>query len=223
MICICIDGRIDVRYMRRMRNPLLAAFVSVVLVAAGLCSSASAQAPKKVVTSFTILADMAANVGGDRIVVESITKPGAEIHNYQPTPGDILRAQGAELVLWNGLNLEQWFERFLRTLRGVPSAVLSEGIQPLGIREGPYEGKPNPHAWMSPADALIYVENIRKALTELDPEGAAIYEANAKAYSAKIEAVGEPFRRPLRRSRTTVAGSPRARGIRIPGPGFRLA
>ena len=93
---------------------------------------------------------MARNVAGDAADVESLTKPGAEIHYYQPTPGDILRAQDADLILWNGLNLEQWFERFLRNLGDVPSAVLSDGVEPMGIVEGPYEGKPNPHAWMSP-------------------------------------------------------------------------
>ena len=87
-----------------------------------------------------------------------------EVHYYQPTPGDILRARDADLVLWNGLNLEQWFERFLTNLGEVPSAVLTEGIEPMSITEGPYTGKANPHAWMSPTNALIYVENIRKAL-----------------------------------------------------------
>ena len=104
----------------------------------------------KVVTTFTVLADMARNVAGEAAEVELLTKPGAEIHYYQPTPGDIRRAQDADLLLWNGLNLEQWFERFLRNFGDVPSAVLSEGVEPMGIAEGPYEGKPNPHAWMSP-------------------------------------------------------------------------
>ncbi|MEQ9509077.1 MAG: zinc ABC transporter substrate-binding protein, partial [Alloalcanivorax xenomutans] len=68
----------------------------------------------KVVTTFTVIADIARNVAGEAATVESIVKPGAEIHNYQPTPGDIKRAQGAHLILWNGLNLESWFERFFR-------------------------------------------------------------------------------------------------------------
>ena len=102
--------------------------------------------------------------------MKSITKPGAEIHNYQPTPGDILRAQDAELVLWNGFNLELWFERFLRNLSDVPSVVVSEGVRPIGIQEGPYTGKPNPHAWMSPSNALIYVDNIRDALLNTIPK-----------------------------------------------------
>jgi manganese/iron transport system substrate-binding protein len=151
----------------------------------------------KVVTTFTVIADLAKNVAGDAAIVESITKPNAEIHNYQPTPGDILRAQDADLVIWNGLNLELWFEKFFRNLSDVPSAVVSEGIEPMGIAEGPYTGKPNPHAWMSPQAALIYVENIRKALAEHDPANAETYNRNAAAYSEKIKAVVEPIRATL--------------------------
>jgi manganese/iron transport system substrate-binding protein len=140
---------------------------------------------------------MAQNVAGDAAVVESITKHGAEIHGYEPTPQDIVKAQRADLVLWNGLNLERWFERFFSNLRNVPSVVLSEGIEPIGIEEGPYTGKPNPHAWMSPSNAVIYVENIRKALVKLDPANAATYNANAKAYSAKFTALETTVRREL--------------------------
>jgi manganese/iron transport system substrate-binding protein len=151
----------------------------------------------KVVTTFTVIADIAANVAGEAATVESITRPNAEIHNYQPTPGDILKAQDADLVLWNGLNLEQWFERFFRNLRDVPGVVVSEGVEPMGIGEGPYEGKPNPHAWMSPSDVLVYVENIRAALAEHDPDNADIYAANAAAYSQEIEATVAPIREAL--------------------------
>ena len=109
-------------------------------------------------------------------IVESITKPGAEIHDYQPTPLDIVKAQSADLVLWNGFNLERWFERFFENVQDVPSVVVTEGIEPMGITEGPYTGKPNPHAWMSPSNALIYIENIRKALVEHDPANAEVYD-----------------------------------------------
>lgn len=158
---------------------------------------AAAQERIKAVTSFTILADMARNVAGDAAEVISITKPGAEIHNYQPTPGDLVGAQDADLILWNGLNLEQWFARFLDNLPDVPSAVLTEGIEPIGIGAGPYEGKPNPHAWMSPKDALVYVENIRKAFAAVDPANAQIYAANAAAYAARITEAAEPMRQAL--------------------------
>lgn len=140
---------------------------------------------------------MAKNVAGDAAIVESITKPGAEIHNYAPTPGDIQRAQGAQLILWNGLNLERWFEKFFQNLHDVPGAVVSDGIEPLGISEGPYEGKPNPHAWMSPKNALIYVDNIRDAFAKYDPANAETYKANAEAYKQKIEATITPIRATL--------------------------
>lgn len=152
---------------------------------------------KRVVTSFTIIADMAREVAGDAADVESITKPGAEIHGYDPTPKDIVKAQGADLVLWNGMNLELWFEKFFANVKDVPSAVLTEGVTPMGITEGPYTGKPNPHAWMSPANAVIYVENIRKALVKMDPANESVYTANAAVYTAKIKALDEPVRQKL--------------------------
>jgi len=148
----------------------------------------------KVATTFTVIADMARNVAGDAAEVVSITKPGAEIHNYQPTPRDIIKAQDADLILWNGLNLELWFERFFNNLSDVPSAIISDGVEPIGIGDGPYSGKPNPHAWMSPSDALIYVDNIAAALIEHDAENAAIYETNAERYKDAISNAVQPLR-----------------------------
>lgn len=145
--------------------------------------------PLKVITTFTVIADMAKNVAGDAAIVESITKPGAEIHDYQPTPKDILRAQGADVILWNGMNLERWFERFLQDIKGAQSVIVTDGIEPISIYEGPYNGKPNPHAWMSTENALIYIRNIEKALSDADPENAPTYAANAAAYAQKIAAL----------------------------------
>ncbi|MEQ8599835.1 MAG: metal ABC transporter substrate-binding protein [Devosia sp.] len=187
-----------------MELPMRRRLLSALLLAAPLAMTlpamtlpAMAQERLKAVTTFTILADMAQNVAGDAADVVSITKPGAEIHNYQPTPGDLVGAQDADLVLWNGLNLEQWFTQFLDNLPDVPSVVLTEGIEPIGIGEGPYEGKSNPHAWMSPTDALVYVENIRAAFAEADPANAETYNANAAAYAAEISATVEPIRQAL--------------------------
>lgn len=181
-----------------MNLPFLVRLV-IGLLAGGLLAlpATAAGAKKRIVTTFTIIQDMAQNVAGDVAVVESITKPGAEIHGYEPTPQDIVKAQRADLVLWNGLNLERWFEKFFGNLRNVPSAVLTEGIQPIGIDEGPYSGRPNPHAWMSPQNAKIYVENIRKALVKLDPANESTYNANAKAYSARFAAIEETVRSEL--------------------------
>ena len=148
----------------------------------------------KVVTTFTVLADMAQHVAGDAAEVVSITVPGAEIHNFQPTPRDLVRAMDADLILWNGLNLEAWFAQFLDNLGDVPSVTVSEGIDPIAISGGEYDGRPNPHAWMGLENALIYVANIEAALSAADPDNAATYAANAEAYAAELRATLEPLR-----------------------------
>ncbi|MFP9228465.1 metal ABC transporter substrate-binding protein [Pectobacterium cacticida] len=153
----------------------------------------------KVITTFTIIQDIAQNIAGDAATVESITKPGAEIHDYQPTPRDIVKTQSAQLVLWNGMNLERWFTRFFENVKNVPAVVVTEGITPLPIREGAYNGNPNPHAWMSPSNALIYIDNIRNGLIQADPANAEIYNRNAKAYAEKIKALDAPLRERLSR------------------------
>ena len=182
--------------LNRRRFTMIALAATASAAVAG-CSGTPTNDKFKVVTTFTIIADIARNVAGDAATVESITKAGAEIHDYQPTPQDIVRAQGADLVLWNGMNLERWFEKFFENIKDVPGVVVSEGVEPMGINEGPYTGKPNPHAWMSPTNALIYVENIRKALVAHDPANAATYDANAAAYAAQIKALDAPLRERL--------------------------
>ncbi|MBE2893831.1 metal ABC transporter substrate-binding protein [Spirabiliibacterium falconis] len=171
---------------------------SILLASALALTALSVQAKElKVLTTFTIIQDIAQNVAGDKAKVESITKPGAEIHDYQPTPKDIVKAQSADLVLYNGMNLERWFERFLSNVKNVPSVVVTEGIEPLSIYEGPYTGKPNPHAWMSTQNALIYIDNIEKALSKYDPENAQTYRQNAQAYAEKVKAMDAPLREQL--------------------------
>ncbi|MBF6637358.1 zinc ABC transporter substrate-binding protein [Rouxiella silvae] len=151
----------------------------------------------KVVTTFTVIQDIAQNVAGDAATVESITKPGAEIHDYQPTPRDIVKTQSADLILWNGFNLERWFGRFFASIKNVPSVTVTDGITPMPIQEGPYLGNPNPHAWMSPNNALVYVENIRAALVKYDPQHAETYNQNAKNYAEKISQLDAPLRQRL--------------------------
>ena len=179
----------------RLKQPSLSRFPGLAALALFFplsLASATVEADErfKVVTTFTVIADIARNVAGEAAVVESITKPGAEIHDYQPTPRDIVRTRGADLILVNGLNLERWFERFLRDVGDVPRAVVSAGVAPISIHEGPYTGKPNPHAWMSTDNALIYIDNIRRALSELDPANSAEYARNSKAYAERVRAVG---------------------------------
>ena len=171
-------------------------FKSLSVIALGL-AALQAEAKFKVVTTFTVIQDIAQNVAGNAATVESITKPGAEIHEYEPTPKDIVKAQSADLILWNGLNLERWFERFFQNIKDKPAVVVTEGITPLSIYEGPYKDAPNPHAWMSPSNALIYVENIKNALVKYDPKNADIYQKNAAAYAEKIKQLDKPLREKL--------------------------
>lgn len=172
----------------------LTKWASALALAAAMASPALAEDKMKVVTTFTVIADIAANVAGDAAKVVSVTKPGAEIHGYEPTPRDIVRASDADLILWNGMNLELWFEQFLTNLEGVPSVTVSEGIDPISISSGSYKGKPNPHAWMGLDNALIYIDNIATAFAEQDPDNAAIYAANAAAYKDELRATIEPLR-----------------------------
>ncbi len=178
--------------MANLRKTVCALAASaLVLTACGAGDGTSGGTDDKrpvVLTTFTVLADIAANVAGDRLRVESITKPGAEIHGYEPTPDDIKKAAKADLILDNGLNLEAWFARFVSE-SDAPHKVVSEGVQPIAIGEDAYQGKPNPHAWMSPKNVGIYVDNMVKAFSEVASGDAAVFKANGDAYKAKLQAV----------------------------------
>ena len=140
-------------------------------------------------STFTIIADMVSEVGGDRVESISLTKPGAEIHGYQPTPNDLIQASKADVMFENGMNLEVWTEKLRASLPDMPVVKVSDGVVVQYISEDAYAGKPNPHAWMSPEQGLIYVENIRRGLTEYAPEHADYFAMRAKAYSDEIRAV----------------------------------
>lgn len=152
---------------------------------------------KQVLTTFTVLSDMAKNVAGDRADVDSITKPGAEIHGYEPTPQDLVRLQKADIILDNGMNLEKWAEKLYQNVKDIPHVTLTEGIAPMPIAEGPYKDKPNPHTWMSPKNALVYVDAIEKALSGVDKTNADYYKQNAKNYKAEIKKVDAQLRSTL--------------------------
>jgi len=140
-------------------------------------------------STFTIISDMVGEVGGTKIEAISLTKPGAEIHGYQPTPDDLVQASRASVIFENGMNLELWTEKLKASIPDVPVITVSEGVQVIDISEDAYAGKPNPHAWMSPEQGLVYIENIRRELTAIAPEHAEYFANNAAAYSDRIKAV----------------------------------
>jgi len=147
-----------------------------------------------VLTTFTILKDIASNIAGDRLVVKSITKPGAEIHSYQFTPSDIVKSKGAKLIIENGLGLEAWISKFTSSTGNIPKVKLTEGLTPLMIEDDVYAGKPNPHAWMSPNKAKHYVDKIVDAFIEIDPSGEDEYIENALIYKAKLSSLDKELR-----------------------------
>lgn len=142
-------------------------------------------------STFTILSDMVKEVGGDKVESISLTKPGAEIHGYQPTPSDLVKASKADIIFENGMNLELWTEKLRASIPDVPTVSISSGVEVINIAEDAYVGKPNPHAWMSPKQGLVYIENIRKALTELSPNDAEYFSARASAYAEQIMLVDQ--------------------------------
>ncbi len=182
------------RSIRRALTAALVAASATVLSACGASQDAShaddGQAGEDfvVLTTFTVLSDIAQNVAGDHLQIESITKPGAEIHGYEPTPSDIRKAEDADLILDNGLGLELWFEQFVNDV-DVPHRVVSENVEVLDITEDAYAGLPNPHAWMSPLNVQIYVDNMVDAFSDLDPEHAANFEKNGEAYKSQLQEI----------------------------------
>jgi manganese transport system substrate-binding protein len=194
-----MDGK--VQHKKRVWIAVGAVALLVLLFVPGIGPKNESEASEKpqVLTTFTVVADMVREVAGDRVEVNSITKPGAEIHGYEPTPGDLRRAASADLVIQNGMNLEKWFEQFIDDARA-PSVSLTDGVDAIPIAgQSEYAGKPNPHAWMSVQNAQIYVDNIQKALTDLDPEGAAYFAANAKRYKAQLAQIGVDAQREVKK------------------------
>ena len=175
-------------FYRLLLSPLVAGVPALLAGCASPTTGPATDERPVVLTTFTVLADVAQNVAGDHLTVESITKIGAEIHGYEPTPSDIRSASHADLILDNGLNLELWFQQFVNDL-DAPHAVVSDGVEVMDITEDAYAGTPNPHAWMSPLNMQIYVDNMVAAFSELDPENAASFAANGAAYQADLQDV----------------------------------
>lgn len=182
------------RARKHLRRATVAGLTALSLTLAACGSPAHSPGPQSgagrpvVLTTFTVLADIAQNVAGDKLQVESITKAGAEIHGYEPTPGDIRKAGKADLILDNGMGLEAWFAQFVQDVKA-PHTVVTAGVEPINIAEDAYKDLPNPHAWMSPANVQIYVNNMVAAFQELDPANADVYKSNGAAYNATLQEV----------------------------------
>ena len=170
-----------------------AAFIAAAMLLVG-CAPAEEEATGKasgkptVLTTFTVIQDIAQNVAGEHLTVESLTKPGAEIHGYEPTPADIRRATNADLILDNGLHLENWFSQFVED-SDAPHVTVTDGITPIDITEDEGAGLPNPHAWMSPLEVRTYVDNMVAAFSELDPEHATDFERHGEDYKNQLQEV----------------------------------
>lgn len=173
-------------WCRRLLAPLLLGLLAGCRVPQPQAGTSASDPRPVVLATFTVLADLARAVAGNRLQVRSITRLGAEIHGYEPTPSDIEAAQGADLIVENGLGLERWAERFVRSAGDVPTVTLAEGITPLLIEGDAHAGKPNPHAWMSPRLAQRYVDRLVVAFSALDPAGTAAYRANGEAYKREL-------------------------------------
>jgi zinc/manganese transport system substrate-binding protein len=178
------------------RNLLKAGFASAILLASFAGQPAFADEKLPVVASFSILGDLTANIGGDRISIRTLVGPDGDAHVYAPTPADARAVAEAKLVLTNGLKFEGWIDRLLKASKTKATiAVATNGITPREMAEDEGDGHDHdhggidPHAWQSVANVKIYVANIRDALIAADPAGKAVYEANATAYLSKLDAL----------------------------------
>ena len=145
-----------------------------------------------ILASFTVLADIIENVAKDEFVVKSITKPGVEVHGYQPTPSDLIKASKAFVFIDNGFGFELWAEKFVSNLQ-INRVTISNRLEPIFISEDLYKGKPNPHAWISPKRGMIYVDVIVDYLSELKPSEAESFKNNGQIYKNKIAKIDEDF------------------------------
>jgi manganese transport system substrate-binding protein len=172
---------------RRVVAALLTTTVTTSLAACGDNGSADSDSDGNpdALATFTILADVAQDIAGDHLTVDSLTRPGAEVHGYDPTPGDIRSAAGADIILSNGLGLENWLDK-LTADSDATRVTTSEGVDPIPI-EGTEE--PNPHAWMSPELMKSYVDTIADAFAEHSPEDADDFHDNAESYKQELDTV----------------------------------
>lgn len=167
------------------------------LLALPLCLPAQEE-KKLVVATASIFADMAEVIAGNQVDVRTIVPIGGDPHIYEPTPGDAQLVNGADLVLRNGLTFEGWLNELIENSgTNARLVTVTEGIQP--IESIQYKNSTDPHAWMDAANGLIYIENIKHALIELDPEHRDIYEFNYGIYRQQLEDLDREIQREIRK------------------------
>ena len=176
------------------KNIIFLTAVLLLSFAAGSCKRISNknQNEEVILASFTVLADIIKNVSKDDFIVRSIVKPGVEVHGYQPTPSDLVKASSAFVFVDNGFGFELWAEKFVSNLK-VKRITVSEGLDPIFISEDSYKGKPNPHAWISPKRGMLYVDIIVESLSELRPSKRELFEENGRIYKDKLSKIDKEF------------------------------
>jgi zinc/manganese transport system substrate-binding protein len=172
------------------RRSMLAAAILLVFAAAPSQAQDKAGSKVKVVATFSILADLVKNVGGDRVEVAALVGPNGDAHVYAPTPSDAKTLAAAQVVVTNGFGFEGWLERLVKaSATKAAMVVATKGVKARRSTDDHGHGGSDPHAWQSVANVAIYVANIRDGLAKADPAGKAAYEANATAYLAKLDAL----------------------------------
>lgn len=188
------------------------AAVALLLLGLAPAAATASEAPLKAVATFSILADLVRQVGGERAAVTSLVGPDADAHGYSPAPGDARRVAEAGLVVVNGLGFEGWIERLIKASgTKAPVVVASKGVRTIAGRHDhdsdhghDHGDHADPHAWQSVANVKLYVANIRDGLSAADPANAALYATNAAAYTEKLDALDAEIR-------TTLQAIPEAR------------
>lgn len=184
--------------MRRSFVAGLALVTALALSGLARAQDKQVQDKLKVVASFSILADLVKNVGGDRVDVATLVGPGGDAHVYTPTPADAREVAAARLVIVNGLGFEGWLSRLVKSAGNKATVIAAtKGITPRKGKtaaHGHSHDDADPHAWQSVANAKVYVANIRDALVATDPAGAAAYRANAESYTAELDALDREVR-----------------------------
>ncbi|MDT3720957.1 metal ABC transporter substrate-binding protein [Pseudomonas oryzihabitans] len=157
-------------------------------------------APVKAVATFTVIADVVKQVGGDHVQVTSLVGPNGDPHAYEPTPADAQALKQADVVFMSGLHLEGWMDRLIKASgQARPPVVLSEGVKTREMADdedehghddhGHDHGGLDPHVWNSPLNVIVYTRNVVKALSDVDPADAALFKANGDRYIAQLEAL----------------------------------